>query len=431
MKYETIKTFILVILVCLSLFLSFVLWSYQPNYDALSNPDYVNEVDIGGFERTKAELIEPIDALFHSDAGVYGFKRPTERRLFFKEISTWVLYDHSVRESRDLAKDQEYVEMVFPDTIPAELISSLFTFNDSINTPIWSFDRFFITLDEDSKSLNIIIQSIDERMELTAVVEKKGTYHQVADYLSKNNILEEYVVYDEGRHPIYLPKELVNITEKTLVATMTSPEALINTLFPTPSIVTHNIKEAYFTDGQRGMKTDHDKRNMEFISPLQPDYERVDPIDLFNNSINHINEHKGWTNDYQFDEMDRTKNSIKYRLYYEGYPVFSGMGSSTIEQQWKANELHQYARPLTKVGNSLSSHQVKLPTGEEIKAYLKGNSNYDGEKIEDIKIGYVIRHLQDSRSLILEPKWYISYESEWKQLNIIDDLNRTSPTGGD
>lgn len=431
MKYETIKTFVLVILVCLSLFLSFVMWSYQPNYDSLSNPDYVNEVDLGGGERTKAELIEPVDIVFHTDAGIFGFKRPMERRLFFKEIGTWVLYNQTIRESQEIPKDNAYVELVFPDAIPAEVMTNLFTSSDTIDPPIWSFDRMFITLDNDAKSLKLIIQSIDKRMELTAIIEKTERYNTVLNYLSESELLEEYITFGDDHFPIYLPKAQVDMTEKTLVATMTRPEMLINALFPDPSIVTHNTKEAYFTDGQRGMKIDQDKHNLEFISPLQPNYERLDPIELFNNSINQINEHKGWTDDYQFDEMDRTQNSISYRLYYEGYPIFTGIGNAEIEQQWKGNDLHLYARPLARIGNLLSSHQVKLPTGEEIVTYLTESSNYDIEKIGDIKLGYMMRHLQESPSLILEPKWYLQYEGEWKQLNIIDEINQMAPTGGD
>lgn len=431
MKYETIKTFVLVILVCLSLLLSFVLWSYQPNYDALSDPDYVNEVNIGGAQRTKMELIEPVGVVFHTDVGIYGFKRPMDRRLFFKEIGTWVLYDQTESESKGFSRNQDYIELVFPDTIPAELISSLFTFNDSISPPIWSFDRVFITKDENSQSLKMIIQSIDERMELTATVEKAEIYNAVLKYSPENEMLEEYIVFDERRLPIYLPEQPINIAEKTLVAAMTPPESLINALFPTPSVVTHNVKEAYFTDGQRGMRTEHDKRYMEFISPLEPNYERLAPIDLFNSSINDINDHKGWTNDYQFDEMDRTKNSISYRLYYEGYPIFTNQGDSVIEQQWIGNNLHQYARPLTKIGNILSSHQVSLASGEEVVSYLTEDNSYDPAKVNDIKLGYAMRYLQDSPSLILEPKWYILYEDQWVQLNVKETLDKTSPTGGD
>src|SRR5690625_4753147 len=47
MSYETIKSFILVLLVGSSLFLSFILWTYQPNYELIYDASYVNEADVG------------------------------------------------------------------------------------------------------------------------------------------------------------------------------------------------------------------------------------------------------------------------------------------------------------------------------------------------------------------------------------------------
>lgn len=430
MKYETIKTFILVILVCTSLFLSFVLWSYQPNYDALSDPDYVNEVDIGGSEKMKTDLIEPDNIVFHTDEGVHGFERPQDRRLFYNNVTTWILYDQSVKEYDGLPEADQYAEFIFPDKLPIQVIETILTFNEQIELPSWSFDRIYVTTNDDSQSLTFTIPSTDDRVALTAIVEKSERYFTIMDFLTENKSLQEFIAFEEAKTPIYIPKDPNDITEKTLVATMTAPEELINALFPNPSIVTHNLKEAYFTDGQRGMKTDKDKRNMDFINPLAPNFERMDAMELFSHSITHINEHKGWTNDFVFDKMDRSSNSVSYRMYYEGYPIFTGIGNSVIEQSWEENELNEYKRPLIRIGNILSSHNVELPTAEEIITYLSRSSHYDVAHVEDIKVGYMLRHLQDGRSLILEPKWYILYDGAWKQLNIIDEENNLSSMGG-
>lgn len=430
MKYETIKTFILVILVGTSLFLSFILWSYQPNYKSLSDPDYVNEVDIGGTDRTRAELIEPVDIAFHSTEDVFGFKRALERRLFYKDMQTWVLYDHSVREYNGFPKMDQYVEIIFPDKFPIELIGKLLTFNENIEQSAWSFDRIYIMADDASKSLKFTIPSTDDRVALTAIVEKSERYTTVSNFFTASESLQEYITLEEGKTPIYLPKDPNEMSEKTLVATMIPPELLIDALFQNPSMVTQNLKEAYFTDGQRGMKTDKERRNMEFINPLSSYFERMDLVELLDQSINHVNEHRGWTNDFVLDKLGGGTNSVTYRMNYEGYPVFTGRGNAIIEQQWQENDLHEYKRPLVRIGNLLSSHKIELPTGEEIIAYLRTSQHYDLDKIEDIKVGYMLRHLQDGRSLILEPKWYVLYEKEWKQLNIVDELDNIPTSGG-
>src|SRR5699024_2465136 len=135
MNRETIKTYILVVLVGLSFLLSYILWSYQPKYEMFYDASYINEVDVGGKERTKNELMRPSHIIFHQldDRGepeILGFTRPSDEYIFYKEISTWTLTntnvtDHSPTEIKP--KEDNYVEMTFPSTFTAHLIESIFS----------------------------------------------------------------------------------------------------------------------------------------------------------------------------------------------------------------------------------------------------------------------------------------------------------------
>src|SRR5690625_2776612 len=100
MNYETIKTFILVVLVGISFLLSFILWSYQPNYESFYDTSYVSEVDIGGTEKTKNDLVEPVQIVFQNGGQVSSFMNPKDRHLFFNDLTSWVLYDYRESDSR-------------------------------------------------------------------------------------------------------------------------------------------------------------------------------------------------------------------------------------------------------------------------------------------------------------------------------------------
>src|SRR5690625_5055065 len=94
MTRETIKSFILVVLVGLSFLLSYILWSYQPKYEMFYDASYITEADIGGKERTKNDIIRPTNIVFHHEnlaEDVYGFILPKEIQTFFNEITTWEL----------------------------------------------------------------------------------------------------------------------------------------------------------------------------------------------------------------------------------------------------------------------------------------------------------------------------------------------------
>src|SRR5690625_1450285 len=432
MNYETIKTFILIVLVGISFFLTFVLWSYQPNYEDFYDTSYVNEVDIGGTEKTKSDLIKPDKVVFRNAEKAQSFINPTDRQAFYKDLTSWVLNDYEESESEGRPDENElFIEIIFPSAIPASLLTNLFNFYDEIDLPNWSFNRMFITFDEERHILKLTILSVDNRKQISAKIEQSEIYDEVLDYMNDTEQLHENVIFGSADTPIYLPKEKVKLSKKTLVATNIDPDLFINALFSNPSLVKPNIREAYFTDGQRGMKIVQEGLHLEFINPIQSTHEVLEPIELMEKSVSNINEHKGWTNEYLFEGIIKTSNYIRYRLYYEGYPVFNYHSLSVIEQKWREQELHEYNRPLIKIGNLLNTQDVELPSDQEVVNVLMNGHQMKLENINDIRVGYYLNYIEDAHSLTLEPSWYILYQDNWIKFNQDDFQNDTQVRGGD
>lgn len=431
MNYETIKSFILIVLVGISFLLSFILWSYQPNYDNVYDTSYVNEVDIGGSERVKSELIEPKEIIFHVGDKVFSFISPMNQQAFFKDLASWVIYDSKVIEGNERVDAELFVELIFPSEIPIEIITNLFSLNEQIEVSDWSFERVFITLNEATQSLEIAIQSVNGQKQIVGTIEKTDAYQYLLSYLSDNPDVHENIAFGDENRPIYVPKNKVTFASQTLAASSIEPELFINTLFSDPSYVTPNIGEAYFTDGQRGMRIQHDGRLLEFFNPIQDNFERLTNDELLDVSIKHINNHKGWTNSFLLENMNSALNNIRYRLHYEGYPVFDYLNISVIEQEWREQELYQYNRPLIRIGNLLNMNEVELPSGEQVIDTLKNDASINVDLIQDIQVGYFLRYLDDTHSLTLDPSWYILYHGEWMRFNISDYQNGIHVQGGD
>src|SRR5699024_11759477 len=107
----------------------------------------------------------------------------------------------------------------------------------------------------EKKLKNINIKSNENRKKIKAKKDKSKTYKQLLSYLVQDNKeLEEYITLQTEDNDIYIPKEEKSLPEKTVIAKKIKPEQFINALFPNPSLVTPNVREAYFTDGQRGMQ---------------------------------------------------------------------------------------------------------------------------------------------------------------------------------
>lgn len=413
--------------------LSFLLWTYQPKYDVHEDTSYVSEVDVGGTEKTKSDLIEPKQIMFHHDGQLSGFKKPIERERFFKDLSSWVLYEFEESNADELPDVNKMVEITFPDQIPVETITNLFTFDDIENLPNWSFDRAYLLLDEEEEIIEFLIVSSDERKQITATIDKTETYYYLLSHMEEETeITTPFFEFDEGKEPIYLPNYDQEYTKKTFVANTIEPEVFVNVLFPTPSIVTSNLSEAYFTDGQRGMEVVQDGRRLEYTNPIQDQDNRLDAIELIDKSMEHINEHKGWTNDFSLENLDVRANTIKYRMHYEGYPTFDKYRLTTIEEKYREQELYQYTRPIVSVGNLLNSSKRKIPNAEEVVATIKESGFFELEDIEDIRMGYTMDYVEDAYSLTLSPGWYISYKGDWIPFEIIEsEKAKSAKKGGD
>lgn len=432
MNRETIKTFILFVLVGLSFLLSYILWSYQPKYEMFYDASYINETDVGGKELTKQDLIKPSNIIFHYGDKILGFIRPIDQHELFEEITSWNLTDFIITNTASKSRNfDQYVEIIFPSTLPTEILTTLFSIDDEDELPKWHFDRMFIFAEENTELLNMQIVSIDGSEQISATIEKAGAYQIINRYDENHAHLQTYLEVPFGAKPIYIPETVKNLTKKTLVANTIEPDLFTSVLFSNPSLVKPNQREAFFTDGQRGMRVHQDGRYLEFINPIETNSKTIRANELLDRSVNHINEHKGWFNEYHLESLHITRGEINYRLHYEGLPVFDFSNLSVISQVWREQELYQYQRSLLYSGHLLNVTDVRLPDGEEIIKTLEQAEDYIPDQITDIQVGYLLNYMDEAHSITLEPIWFMRYENNWLRVPLMSNEANVDGIRGD
>lgn len=420
MKIETFKSISLFLLVAVSLLLTLSLWNESPRYkERLYSSSYVNEVNVGGQALKKKELIDPNQVLFHDRDSVKSFGDPKFEKEFYVDMSLWSLRNFSTGEAEwDRSKRRE-IEIRYPAPVPMKLLSSLFATEDEVFLPAWSFKRAFITFDNASTSMQIKFLSADGAYEANATINDTTHYKQLISYFETGHDLVDYMVFKDGSVPIYVPREEQTVLQRSLGAEMINEKKFVDALFKQPNMVSKNTGEAYYLDGQRGMRILQNKRSMEYINPIETNRVAMDPADLIERSSKNINEHKGWTADYNLFQIDMKSNTVRYKMYYKGYEIFNSSGLATIEQTWRNDELYKYRRPLFSLSNSLGGEPITLPSGEELTKVLKENSDYDISEINDIRIGYHLDYPEsDAHSVILEPAWFMNYKGTWLQIKM-------------
>lgn len=427
MKLETIKSFVLIFLIGVSLLLTFGLWSYQPNLESLENTPYEDEVDIGGGEQSKQEIIQPSSIIFHAGANHYGYKDPSDQRNLYGEMQSWTLEDFTtdLTEGRE-QKDYE-VEVVFPDALPMTLINTLFNFEgDGIEPPSWSFDRVYFTFLPQQSSVEVEFLSVDGRQQATALIHNPESYDALWGPMTTLEGLRELIVYDEGQSPIYLPADSVTLMQYTSGVDKIEPHIMVNALFNNPAAVniqnatTATRGESYYSDGERGMSVYQYGTRMEFNNPSSSENDMVASFDLLDRSILNINAHGGWTDNYRLTEMEPNQNLIRYQMHYNGRPVFSSSNLATIQQQWGSNGLTRYVRPLINLNDYLDFERgpIDLPSGYEVIEQLEG---VDEDSLQAVTLGYQLTYQDEEQSsVLLEPEWYMKYGGNWKTVPFED-----------
>lgn len=426
MNIELIKSYTLAILVLISLLLTFSLWNYKPNYERSFDTDYVDEINLGGTVKSKAEMVQPESVIFNKNDKHFSFSAPKDNEIFYKEMQTWVLYDFNTVKANGPPKDVSQVELVFPDAMPLDILPNIFDMNIDEDLPEWSFERIYLTLNNQSATLTIHILSTDGRYEAQATISNSSKYEYVKNYLDSQEGMSEYIVMGDESRQIYLRKGSITLPRLSATIDTTDQLQLVNALFNDPSAVRRNVidDEMLYTDGQRQMRVHYNRRLMEFVNPYQS-YERMAPDTLLEQSIANINEYDGWTDSYTLDSIDLINNRIVFQMYYNGYPVFSKSGLATIEQEWHDQEIVRYNRPLFSIKDPLGGEAVELPSGNSVKTFLQENADYENDKIDNIKVGYRLS-FQDTSfyTLSLDPVWYVQYNGKWQEINMEDAMQK-------
>lgn len=448
MKLETVKSFILVVLIGISLILSYTLWSYQPNSNQTIGGEIVEEeMNVGGkSDITKQNLIKPSNIVFHTEQGYYGFAEANAKDRMYRQMQEWVITNFEVDSNPSLPVEHsaEAVELIFPEEIPMEVLGSLFTFGqDDLLFPSWSMKRVMISFIYDSKSLQLEFISDESDHRAVALINDTAIFEELSAMVAEldEKTLTPYLVINPDTNPVYFPSGSLNLPIYSITPTEIEPSLFVNILFSTPAVVretsSQTIGQAYFTDN-RQMNVYQNGMRMEYkslVSETVEDSDRIfTEIDLLDNSIMNINNHSGWTQDYRLEELNMDRKQVVFQMYYQGYPVFNNYSLATIEQIWGVNQnslqLIEYNRPLYGFEGEFSLGDANdLPSGEDVVDYLESNPDISINNIEDVTIGYELNYRDDQESEYIEltPVWYKKENNVWQKLNFAD---QTMPIGG-
>jgi regulatory protein YycH of two-component signal transduction system YycFG len=427
MKYETIKTAILAILVLLSIFLTWNLWTYQPNYATMEKNNTVAEVTLSEKQEVK-KIIRPDLVLYHKQGYHYGTTSAEELDKLIKELSRWAFTDVKILANQpnslnELLHGNGNVEIIFPEEVPIELYRDVLNFAEK-KIPSFNFDQIIIKTDsQDKGNGTVYFVSTVNQMVYTSHIDLALLNNFNQDFYKGASRYPSYFGYNlSEKRTIFLPEDPTEmLVHKYLPVTLNSEE-LKDALFTDPSFVQDTIisNGEEFTNGSSKLNIDYDKNLLLYVNPTASGSYVENSKGLIKRSIDFVNEHGGWTDSFRYVEKDDNSHHVTFRLYNEeGYPVYNEDGLSEIRETWGKNDINKYIRSNISLELPLKTEMQKviLPSGHEVLQYIQSQKGYRPELLENIVLGYELeKDVKESKLIILEPVWFYQYDKKWQQL---------------
>ncbi|MFE4076419.1 YycH family regulatory protein [Peribacillus sp. YIM B13477] len=428
MNFERAKSIILIILVGTSIFLTWSIWTYEPEYDSFEQSSEF--IKIKSDVQIVSDVIKPVSILFHGNGQHFQTSNPAEINEMEKEFSQWrfrglkeVSVNRLQRKFDDFVHEDGSIEIEFSDDIPIALYKTVLNITDT-EVPKFSFDRIIIKQKDISGNESAVyFVSYDHGKIYQGMVNSKklrnfmdsfyrGSYDKYPEYTAETI---------NSKRTLFVPENPVEINKLEYYIDPLDIGNLKNALFSFPKFVRQesvSVGEEY-TDGTRLMTVNKDNYLISYINPAQKSKLFDSSSDLLQKSIDFINEHAGWeNNNYRFAYMSENEQRVVFRLFVNGYPAFNESGMTEIEQIWGKEEIYSYDRPYFKLDSVLPSvgSAKTLRSGKEVVNQLKSKDNIDFKSVEDISIGYKLDKSLDSKLVTLvtlEPTWYYRIGDKW------------------
>ncbi|MEH7224784.1 two-component system activity regulator YycH [Bacillus sp. JJ1566] len=426
MKYETIKTAILIFLVLSSIVLTWTLWTYQPKYKHLASNDTVEEVT-ENVQKDTFEIIKPSKILYHIEGQHFGTFNGAELNRVMKEIRPWEIDEiqnitHTVQENglADFLNRNGHVEIYFPDPFPLQLYKKFMNINDKEHSLI-SFDRFVIDVDSEDQGEGIVyFVSTGDNLVYKGRVENRFTKDFRRTFYTTATRYPEQIEYALSEtNSVYLPKDDTIINRYEYFIDAININTFIDRLFTDSSRVKRDrlTTGEFYTDGTRLLRVYNNQKYIDFINPTRMSGNQTNTTDLIQTSIDFVNEHVGWTDDYRFFSWNKESQTTVFKLYVENIPVFSSKRLADISQHWENNEIVKYVHPAINLKIDWNPIKTRLLQGEKIMETITSMEDFNPELLDSVTVAYEMMVNEDNSQFVsLQPVWFYRYNGVWSKV---------------
>lgn len=432
MKYvEYIKSIALFLLIGLSLFLTFIIWTFTPSFERIETTPAI-EVALGK-SRTVEEVIQPSKVLYHYNDVVTGTTEPEQVGQLLEVMKQWQIRDVlSLAEEapanvlKTYMHDPNRAVLYFPGPVPFPVFDAIMEVaTESI--PEASFDRIVIDWGQAEKAdiaLYFINSKTGRVLQADVPAEEMGQFQSQVVEPAFN--YETFITNEDiGTLPIYVPENEIELNTYRYLQEDIASQKFVDGLFGNPGSVqsTGDLEnEEYSDESDALMSVDSSQKSINYVQPKAETQDPAIPSELLFETVDFINGHSGWTNDYRYFAMSPLNQQIEYRLHLDNLPVFSPTLSTELDLVWgidaEIEQVFRYKRPFYVLESWAETGTATLPSGTAALHAISHLKEQDLKAITDILPGYelTLDEKDPERLLSLQPAWYFKSKGVWTRL---------------
>lgn len=414
----------LILVVLLSVVLSWFIWTNPARYEKTKQQSSRNSTVIQNEQSNKSigDIYLPTQVIYHQTDTNTHLINNTNVSLtdsIRSAIEKWHLRGVT-RESVDsrkayeklIARD-ETVMLKYPDSVTSGILNDAF---DQKTQFSGKFSRIVFSV---SKRNEVYLLN-DTNYAIYKVRTTNQNLAQIKELLSGN--VQRFAVKETLiNHRLMTNYENeVKVPEYSYLVNKQTAAYFVSTLMDSDNASSVTTKEqkgkTIYSDSNSKRMTINNKRGTVFYEDLagQQSYHEGTSKAL-SQSFTVLKRMEVPLDNMRYYRYDSEKNSVIYRSYVEGFPIFNQTDYGTVEVQITGARTKQ-------IDFSLYSLQIPVPTGKErttlpstqtILNQLEA-TGYKLSDISNIEIGYQWTANPSSDLVVnLTPTWYVNYKNQW------------------
>jgi regulatory protein YycH of two-component signal transduction system YycFG len=408
-QWETVKTWMLTLLVLLSVVLSFKLWYSIPVYEPVDSPSYVGEA-VWGPGKTVAQVLQPVQIRVHLGDGRHTVVSPDSemyRQLFellrkadvsaFAPVSwsdaLWesIVSKRSVEYDYGMEVQAQYLVQTL--SLPSGLFSSL------------KARTLYLFYDPEG-NLRLLLKG-DAAAYWSKVQLPEDLLQQTWNQASKQPM---YAMYGKENQAFYLPMAGMKIPSDTYERNAFNTSQLMSSFFVDPTLTRRIVERngsVIVTDGSRGVQFSTAAKTVDYTNPGADGHLSEEETDhSLEKAIEFVNDHGGMSGTYRVSDGAKQKDitsSYLFQRYINGLPLRDPYFS--IRVKMRGNTVFELIRPIVYLGSSVKREEVEILSGPRLLEALQ-KRGIQAAAIRDACLSYVPESVEKDR-LRLRPVWWI------------------------